>query len=152
MVNVLKDMLKKELGRDKYSVYAACIRNNIKEAKKDTSEIYNDIYGTLCEKEAQELKVVQEHLNNSMFEVFKIGKNYLWAFLIYLVAFAFLAEYTVQMVAVPAMVLLSLVFLAKTYEFLVNKFCYVDARMVLIFRAALENVMLEQQKKRNLTE
>ena len=82
MVNVLKNMLKKELGRDKYSVYATCIKNNIKEAKRDTSEIYNDIYGTLCEKEAQELKVVQEHLNNSMFEVFKIGKNYLWAFLI----------------------------------------------------------------------
>lgn len=152
MINVLKGMLKQELGRKKYSEYAAYIKKNVKESKRDTTEIFNDIYVTLREKEAEELVLVQENLNRSMLEVFKIGKNYLGAFLIYLVAFALLAEYTIQMVAVPAMMLLSFVFLIKTYEFLVNKFCYVDARMVLIFRAALERVLIERRRKTKLTE
>ena len=146
MVNVLKKMLQQELGKRKYSEYAAHIRKNLKESKRDTTEVFNDIYMTLREKEAEELAQAQHHLNNSMLMVFKIGKNYLGAFLIYIVAFTLLAEYTVQMVAVPAMLLLSILFLVKTYEFVVNKFCYIDARMVLIFRAALERVLLEQRR------
>lgn len=152
MFNVLKKMLRQELGRQKYSEYAACIKNNLKESKRDTTEVFNDIYLTLKEKEAEELAQAQRNLNSSMLVVFKIGKNYLGAFLIYLVAFAILAEYAIQMVAVPAMLLLSLLFLIKTCEFVVNKFCYVDARMVLIFRAALEQVLGEQRRKGKITE
>lgn len=151
-INVLKKMLHKELGKSKYLEYAAYIKNNIRESKRDTTEIFNDIYVTLCEKKAEELAQAQEHLNQSMFEVFKIGKNYLGAFFIYIAAFALLAEYTIQMVAVPCMVLLSALFLMKTYEFLVNKFCYVDARMVLIFRAALERALRDRKRKEKLVE
>lgn len=150
MINVLKKMLRQELGRAKYSEYAACIKKNIKESKRDMTEIFNDIYQVLREKEIKELAQAQEHLNRSMFEVFKIGRNYLGAFLIYLVAFVLLAEYAIQIVAVPCMILLSGLFLMKTYEFLVNKFCYVDARMVLIFRAALEQAIVEQRQKEKI--
>lgn len=150
MINVLKKMLRQELGRAKYSEYAARIKKNIKESKRDMTEIFNDIYQVLREKEIKELAQAQEHLNRSMFEVFKIGRNYLGAFLIYLVAFVLLAEYAIQIVAVPCMILLSGLFLMKTYEFLVNKFCYVDARMVLIFRAALEQAIVEQRQKEKI--
>ncbi len=150
MINVLKKMLRQELGRAKYSEYAACIKKNIKESKRDMTEIFNDIYQVLREKEIKELAQAQEHLNRSMFEVFKIGRNYLGAFFIYLVAFVLLAEYAIQIVAVPCMILLSGLFLMKTYEFLVNKFCYVDARMVLIFRAALEQAIVEQRQKEKI--
>ena len=117
MFNVLKKMLRQELGRQKYAEYAACIKNNLRESRRDMTEIFDDIYRILKEKEAEELAAAQENLNSSMLVVFKIGKNYLGAFLIYLVAFAILAEYTIQMVAVPAMVILSALFLVKTYEF-----------------------------------
>ena len=150
--NVLKKMLRQELGKQKYQEYAACIKSNIKESKKDTSEIFNDIYAVLQEKEAEELQKVQEHLNTSLLTTFEIGRHYFGAVVVYLVAFALLGAYVIQMVAIPTMLFISALFLVKTYEFLVNKFCYIDARMVLIFRAALERVLIEQRRRGKLTE
>ncbi|MBE5952421.1 MAG: hypothetical protein E7260_12715 [Lachnospiraceae bacterium] len=152
MINVLKKMLRQELGTQKYSEYADSIKNNIKQSARDTSEIFNGIYAQLREKEAEELEKVQENLNASLLASFKIGKEYLGTFLVYVIAFFILGTYTVQLVAVPGILLLSVLFLLKTYEYVVNKFCYVDARMVLIFRAALERVLLEQGRKIKPTE
>jgi len=152
VINVLKKMLRQELGTQKYSEYADSIKNNIKQSARDTSEIFNGIYAQLREKEAEELEKVQENLNASLLASFKIGKEYLGTFLVYVIAFFILGTYTVQLVAVPGILLLSVLFLLKTYEYVVNKFCYVDARMVLIFRAALERVLLEQGRKIKPTE
>ena len=152
MINVLKKMLRQELGKQKYSEYAEFIKNNIRQSKRDTSEIYDGIYAQLREKEAEELAKVQENLNATLLASFKIGKEYLGTFLVYMIAFSVLGAYAIQLVAVPAILLLSVLFLLKTFEYLVNKFCYVDARMVLIFRAALERVLLEQKRKEKIAE
>ena len=152
MVNVLKKMLKRELGNQKYREYALFIKNNIRESKRDNSQIYNEIYATLQERELEELDEMQEHMNRSLLEAFQIGRNYFGTFVVYLIAFALLGAYTIQMVAVPTILFIRVLFLLKTYEFLVNKFCYVDARMVLILRAALERTLSEQKRKGKMSE
>ena len=39
-----------------------------------------------------------------------------------------------------------LAFLVKTYEFLVNKFCYVDAHLVLIYKSVLDKIRMERRR------
>lgn len=146
MFNVLKKTLRKEFGQQKYEQYARHIKRNIREAKQDTTEIYNDLYALLREREAVRLLEMQERLNASMLEAFYISKNYVMAFVAYLAAFVVIASFVAQMYAVPSMLLISGLFLVKTYEFVVNKFCYVDAHMVLVYKSVLDRLLTEQRQ------
>ena len=73
---------------------------------------------------------MQERLNTSLFDAFQVSRTYLWAFVAYLAAFVIICSYVIQMYAIPLLFIISGGFLVKTYEFLVNKFCYVDAHIL----------------------
>ena len=150
MFNVLKKELQRELGRIKYEQYAKSIKQNIREAKTDNSEIFNDLYEILCKKDEKNLEEMQERLNSSLLDAFQVSKNYLWAFLAYLAAFVIIGSYVIQMYAIPLLLFISVMFLIKTYEFLVNKFCYVDAHLVLIYKSVLDKVRIERKRETGL--
>ena len=145
MFNVLKKTLRSEFGQKKYEQYARSIKQNIREAKTDNSEIFNDIYATLQDSDEKKLEEMQERLNESLLNAFYVSKNYIGAFLAYLTAFVIIAGFVAQMYAIPLLLFISAMFLVKTYEFLVNKFCYVDAHMVLIYKAVLDRIRTEHR-------
>ena len=145
MFNVLKKTLRSEFGQTKYEQYAQSIKQYIREAKTDNSEIFNDIYESLQNKDEQKLEEMQERLNESLLNAFYVNKNYIGAFIAYLVAFVIIASFVAQMYAIPLLLFISAMFLVKTYEFLVNKFCYVDAHMVLIYKAVLDRIRAERR-------
>ncbi len=148
MFNVLKKTLRKEFGQAKYEQYALFIKQSIRKSEKDNSEIYNDLYQLLQAKDETYLAGMQERLNGSLLETFYVGKNYLWAFVEYLVAFALIASLVIRKYAIFLLLVISAAFLVKTYEFLVNKFCYVDAHLVLIYKAVLDRVRAEKKNEK----
>lgn len=145
MFNVLKKTLRSEFGQAKYEQYAKSIKQNIREAKTDNSEIFNDLYQTLRKKDEKRLEEMRERLNESLMNAFYVNKNYIGAFVAYLAAFVIIASFVIQMYAIPLLLFISAMFLVKTYEFLVNKFCYVDAHMVLIYKAVLDKIRAENR-------
>ena len=145
LFNVLKKTLKKEFGYKKYEQYATSIRRGIRESKAYSTDIFDDIYNIVKEKNEEDLNKMQERLNASLLDAFHISKNYMGAFIAYLIAFGIMGSYAIQMVAVPGMLVISALFLVKTYEFVVNKFCYIDAHMVLIYKSVLERVLTERK-------
>ncbi len=146
LFNVLKKTLRSEFGQVKYDQYAKSIKQNIRDAKTDNSEIFNDLYTTLQNRDEKNLEEMQERLNESLLDAFYVSKNYLGAFVAYLAAFVIIASFVIQMYAIPLLLFISAMFLVKTYEFLVNKFCYVDAHMVLIYKAVLDKIRAERRK------
>lgn len=148
MFNVLKKTLRKEFGQAKYEQYALFIKQSIRKSEKDNSEIYNDLYQLLQAKDETYLAGMQERLNGSLLETFYVGKNYLWAFVEYLVAFVLIASLVIRKYAIFLLLVISAAFLVKTYEFLVNKFCYVDAHLVLIYKAVLDRVRAEKRNEK----
>ena len=145
MFNVLKKTLRREFGQSKYEQYAKSIKQNIREAKTDNSEIFNDLYEMLRSEDEKRLEEMQERLNMSLLDAFYVSRTYLWAFVAYLAAFVIIASYVIQMYAIPLLMFISAMFLVKTYEFLVNKFCYVDAHLVLIYKAVLDKIRVERK-------
>ena len=146
MFNVLKKTLRSEFGRVKYEEYARSIKQNIREAKTDNAEIFNDLYAMLKTEDEKRLEEMQERLNTSLLDAFRVSRTYLWSRVAYLAAFVIIASYVIQMYAVPLLLFISAMFLVKTYEFLVNKFCYVDAHMVLIYKAVLDKIRVERNR------
>lgn len=146
MFNVLKKTLRSEFGRVKYEQYARSVKQNIREARTDNSDIFNDLYEILQQKNEGTLQEMQERLNTSLLDAFQVSRTYLWAFVAYLAAFFLICSYVIQIYAIPLLLIISLAFLVKTYEFLVNKFCYVDAHLVLIYKSVLDKIFRERKQ------
>jgi len=147
LFNILKKTLRKEFGQKKYEQYAKSIKQNIREAKTDNSEIFNDLYEMLRQKDEELLEEMQERLNVSLLDAFQVSRMYLWAFAAYLTAFFVIAGCVIQKFAIPLLLFISVMFLVKTYEFLVNKFCYVDAHLVLIYKSVLDKIRMERRRE-----
>jgi hypothetical protein len=45
-----------------------------------------------------------------------------------------------------SLILVNLCFVYKAYEFVSNKFCYVDAQIILVYKAVLDRIILNERK------
>jgi hypothetical protein len=46
------------------------------------------------------------------------------------------------MITVISLILMSVSFIVKTYEYLINKYCFIDAHIVLVYKTVLDRVIL----------
>jgi hypothetical protein len=45
-----------------------------------------------------------------------------------------------------SIILINICFVYKIYEFISNKFCYIDAQLILLYKAVLDRIILNEQK------
>ena len=119
------------------------------EAKKvDSQALYNDMYEKLIYRDYKSITKMHRRLNDTMLLAFRISKNFFFAFIVYLAATVFLVTKDLQ----PQLILFSMIsmnicFVYKIYEFIVNKFCYIDAQIVLIYKAVLDRIILNEKRE-----
>lgn len=149
MTSKFKKLIHKEFGKDSYERYFRSFQKKLTERrslekKVENEDVYRELYITLRRKEAAVLQKMAHRLEETMSEALMISRSYLWTFLFYLVASLFLIAMELHPWAtLPALILISAAFIYKTYEFVVNKYCYIDAYIILVYKAALERVLQE---------
>lgn len=152
MASVFKKLISKELGESSYNKYFFSFQKRI--ANKDydirafdNEEIFNDIYNRLKDKDIASLTKMVERLSDTMFLAMRISKTFIFAFLAYLGASIFIiSQGLMPIITVGALILLSICFIYKTYEFVVNKFCFIDAHIVIVYKAVLDMLILKARK------
>lgn len=148
MSNVFKKLISKELGELNYRRYFCFVKKNLDNRAIDSEAMYNDMYEKLKYRDVKAINKMHDRLNDTMLLAFRISKNYLFAFLFYLAATIFMIarslplEFTVLSVS-----LMSICFIYKTYEFLANKFCFIDAQIVLVYKAVLDKIIITEHIK-----
>lgn len=146
MVGIFRQLIKKEFGINKYQVYSSSIRNGMRESVPRNRDVYNDIFVYLQEKDLNMISVMQKRLNESILTTFRISRNYSLVLLAYLGSCLFLIlQDLVPWITTASIILLSSCFIAKTYEFVVNKYCYIDAQIILAYKTALDNILLRKK-------
>jgi hypothetical protein len=147
MTNVFKKLISRELGEVNYHRYFSFVKKNMEIKKVDSQLIYNDMYDKLKYRDLKAITKMHNRLNDTMLLAFRISKNFFFAFLVYLGASIFLIVSDLHpQVTIAALVLMNFSFIYKTYEFLVNKFCYIDAQIVLVYKAVLDSIILNERK------
>lgn len=156
MLNAFKTLLKKELGNSKYMDYFEEYRrmDQLRKAKGEKIQIggvYDAIYEDLKDAEHDALLEKQKRLRETMMMVFQICRHYTLIVFTYLVA-SLVIIFWGDNVVVDLLCILALsgVFLYKTYEFVVNKYSYLDAYIIIAYKAALEKCIKEKDKCANL--
>ena len=147
MSNVFKKLLNKELGEGNYHRYFSSVKKSMETKISDSQTIYNDMYEKLKYRDYKSITKMHNRLNDTMLLAFRISKNFFMAFLFYLGASVFLIMKGIQPeLSIVALVLMNVCFIYKTYEFVSNKFCYIDAQIVLVYKAVLDRIILNAHK------
>lgn len=147
MSNVFKKLISRELGEVNYHRYSSFIRKNIEEKISDSQIIYNDMYEKLKYRDIKSITKMHNRLNDTMLLAFRISKNYFFAFLVYLIASIYLIVKDISpQLTIVSLILMSICFVYKTYEFIANKFCYIDAQIVLVYKTVLDRIILNEHR------
>lgn len=151
MMSVFKKLIRRELGEINYNKYFTYIQKNLKNKSLESKEVYEDIYTKLKDKDIEAIARMHDRLNDAMLLAFRISKNYMFALIFYIAAATFiLVKGLVPLIAITALGTMSVLFLIKTYEFVINKYCFIDAQIVLVYKSVLEKIILGHVKSRNL--
>jgi hypothetical protein len=114
----------------------------------DNEEIFNDIYNRLKDKDIKVLTKMLERLSDTMFLAMRISKTYVFALFFYLLACGFIIfQGLLPIITVGSILLFSACFIYKTYEYVVNKFCFIDAHIIIVYKAVLDMLILKAGKK-----
>lgn len=149
MSSVFKKLISKELGENNYNKYFFVCQKSLHNKSFDSKEIYNDIYENLKTKDQLSILKMQERLNDAMILAIRISRTYFFLFLFYLAASAYLIiEVVNPLITVISLVLMTSCLLGKTYEYFVNKYCFIDAQIVLVYKSVLDTIMLFETDKK----
>lgn len=147
-MNVFRKCLRKEFGKNRYGLYVFLCREELKKQEPqqefhlDSKAVYLDMYDHVMKMEKEEIVQKKENLMMTLVKAFQIGRQFWFVFLFYLFASLFLIALGLDhMVTSISLVLMGICFLYKTYEFVCNKFCFVDAYLVMVYKTVLERVL-----------
>lgn len=147
MTNVFKKLIRKELGDANYHRYFNFTKSNLNNKKSDSRAIYNDMYDKLKYKDLKAITMMHDRLNETLLLALRISKNYMFSLMFYLFSSIYLIFRDLHPgITLISLTLMSVCFLYKTYEFVANKFCYVDAHIALVYKAVLDRIILGERK------
>ena len=150
MMSVFKRLIRRELGEGSYNRYFTYIQANLKNKSLESQEVYEDIYQTLKDRDIETIAHMHDRLNETMLLAFRISRTYIYAFIAYLVATIFVIwRGMTPFIAIPTLTAISAAFIFKTYEFVINKYCFIDAQMVLVYKSVLERIIIGHVKSKN---
>lgn len=143
MSNVFKKLISKELGEINYHRYFSFVKRNTDSRLCDSRIIFNDMYEKLKYRDFKAIAKMHNRLNETMLLAFRISRNFIFALLFYLGAMVYLISKDISPVLTAlALVLMNVCFIYKAYEFISNKFCYIDAQIILVYKAVLDRIIL----------
>lgn len=138
MQSVLGKLIQREFGKERYYIYSD------KLSKKESMDIFCDIYETLQKQSADNLNESLKGLLDSVQTSVRISRNFvaisIGAFAaVLLLLCAGLSYY----VLVPAVGLIGLCYAYKLAEYIKNRYCDKDVKIVLIYKIALFHLLEE---------
>ncbi|SHO50728.1 hypothetical protein [Anaerocolumna xylanovorans] len=148
MASIFRKLISREFGENIYYKYFYVCQRSLQDKVFDSDEIYQDIYRRVERKDKGDIKKMQKRLNESLVIAVRIIKTYV-IFVVYVLA-AVLYLVTIglsPLATVVGILLISFVLLQKTYEYIINKYCYIDAQIVLIYKNVLDKLMVSEQNE-----
>ena len=141
-MSVFKKLIRREFGKKKYDRYCETIFKNLANRKAGVAEIYADIYECCRGKDKSVISKMQEQLHDAMQKSILICRNFAMVFIFYAFSLMFLlGEQLEPMVAWIAGGAMTLAFLVKLYEYFVNRFCFIDAQIIVVYKEVLEKLL-----------
>ena len=145
-MNVFKKCLRKEFGKKGYERYVRLFNEELKnhdDIKVDieNKKIYKDMYEILSKDSETVIKEKLENLSVTLYNALQIIRKFSGILFVYALANIVLLMLELDYyVTCASIAILGAAFLYKLLEFLENKFCFIDAYLIMIYKAVLEKI------------
>ncbi len=138
MKSVLGKLIQRRFGCERYTIYTEKLN------KKESMDIFCDIYRNLCQQSQEDLNDALKELLGYVQMSIRISRNFLYITMGYMVAVAMLLLLALSwMILIPSLAVVSTCYLYKLVEFVRNRYCDRDVRIVLIYKIALFHLLEE---------
>lgn len=138
MKSVLGKLIQRRFGGERYTIYTE------KLDQRESMDIFCDIYRSLCQQSQDDLNEALKELLGYVQMSIKISRNFLYISMGYIVAVGMLLLLDLSLpVLIPAAVVISSCYMYKLLEFIRNRYCDRDVRIVLIYKIALFHLLEE---------
>lgn len=145
-MNVFKKCLRKEFGKKGYERYVRLFNEELKnhdDIKVDieNKKIYKDMYEILSKDSKKAIGNKIENLSYTLYKALQIVRKFSGVFFAYVVGnIVLLALDLDYYITCASIAFLGVAFLYKLLEFLENKFCFIDAYLIMIYKSVLEKI------------
>lgn len=145
-MNVFKKCLRKEFGKKGYEKYVKLFSEEIGDKKNvrlniEDKKIYKDMYEILSKDSETVIKEKLENLSVTLYNALQIIRKFSGILFVYALANIVLLMLELDYyVTCASIAILGVAFLYKLLEFLENKFCFIDAYLIMIYKAVLEKI------------
>lgn len=157
MTSEFKKLLSREFGEEEYNAYFEYAnrmfqreRRQLKDAKQRMLKeetilktlVFRNMEEIMNRKSRGQLGRCSERLLECMEVTITINRYFLLVFLAYIgSAFVLLGLSLHPLVSIGTMAVLTICFLYKALEYIVNKYCYIDAYLILIYKNVLQKLL-----------
>ncbi|MDD7403356.1 MAG: hypothetical protein PUH02_05365 [bacterium] len=116
-------------------------KDNSSQLEKNSKTIFDDMYEQLKEENESSLAKRKKDLSDTLTVAFQITKNFTHIILAYILGNIVLLALDLQYyVTCVSILLMGACFIYKLVEFLSNKYCIVDAYILMIYKSVLEKL------------
>lgn len=147
-MNVFRKRLRAEFGKKVYRHFVSLCREEIDQKKRRDPEAQmkaNEkvVYSEMCQQiqslTKEEIEKKKERLAGTLMDAFRIARQFSFVFIFYVLASVILVAMGLDArVTNVSLALMGICFLYKVYEFVCNRFCFVDAYLMMLYKTALE--------------
>lgn len=154
MLSILGKLICKELGEQKYDMYFEYYSRYVNNAEnqpksKHNEMIFKDIYKQLGSKDIYTLQKMLERLLGAIELSIRISRQYMWVWLCTVMTIALLIFLPVSVWwTVAGIVFVVTCFGYKSIVFLINRYCFIDANIILLYKTALYHMILTYNIKK----
>ena len=147
MGSVYKKLVRREFGEENYARYCRYLLYETGRNSPQNPMIYEDMYHFLEGKDKQVLLFMRGRLEQVMIKAFFISKGYTAKLSAALgVMFFVLLMQPIQPVFGILLTVLGIGIAVKTHEYIVNRYCYMDARLIWIYKNVLDRLCPDGKK------
>lgn len=150
MGNEYRKLLKSQFGKKNYADFVRSVKTGLSSSSLIHKGVYQEMYHKLSYLQQGTLVGQHRQLEDVILRVMRIGRMYSLAVTVYLLSVLLLLLYgTVPVFTGIGLSLVTLAFAVKTAEYLGNKFCYIDVRIIITYKTALERLIMEAEVQKN---
>ena len=146
MKSVFQKCLRKDFGKHEYKRYVALSRRELKGQKPNelsfvNKPVYQRMYRHLMAESPDRRAQRAEGLLKALYKALRIGQRFVPVTIVYVIAnFLLIGLKLDYVVTCISLAVLGISFLYKLTEYLTNRYCFIDAYLVMVYRAVLEKL------------
>lgn len=145
-MNVFKKCLRKEFGKKGYERYVELFNEELKNYDNikidiENKKIYKDMYEVLSKDSKKVIGNKIENLSCTLYKALQIVRKFSGVLCAYIIGNIVLLGLNLNYyITCISIAVLGVAFLYKLMEFLENKFCFIDAYLIMIYKTVLEKI------------